>query len=107
MARLRGGTAQTSPTVTVVKGGEGSNYYGDVGRCRKALSGHHVLALECKGVNLSRKGEISLIQISTPSECFLFDVLDTNILVHDDPVIELATEILEDETICKIVHDCR
>jgi len=101
VARLRGGTAQTSPTVTLVKG---THHGGDVSRCREALSGHRVLALDCEGVNLGRQGEISLIQISTPSECFLLDVLDTP---RNEPVVELAKEILEDDNICKIVHDCR
>jgi ribonuclease D len=55
-------------------------------------------------VNLGRLGEISLIQISTPFECFLLDVLGTP---RNDPVVKLAKEILEDESICKIVHDCR
>jgi len=76
---------------------------GDLRRCRQALSGHPLLALDCEGVSLGGKGETSLIQLSTPEECFLLDVQGKP---WDDPVVELARELLEDETVCKIIHDC-
>ena len=105
---------RTSPTMTVVTG---HHHGGDLSRCRQALSGHRLLALSCKEVTRgqgeiwprssspgSRKGEISLIQLSTPEECFLLDVQGKT---PKDPVVEFAKEILEDENVCKIVHDVR
>ncbi|KAJ1482847.1 ribonuclease H-like domain-containing protein [Baffinella frigidus] len=75
-----------------------------VSLCRSALSGHKLLALDCEGVNLGRRGEISLIQLATPEECFLLDVQDAP---RTADVVALAKEILEDESVCKIIHDCK
>jgi len=95
VARLRGGT---SPNVTVVDSPE------TVALCRAALSDQAFLALDCEGVSLGRRGEISLIQLATDAECFLLDVQDKP---RTDPVVELAKAVLEDDSICKIIHDCR
>ena len=95
VACLRGGT---SPTVTVVDSPE------TVRLCRVALYDQAFLALDCEGVSLGRSGEISLIQLATETECFLLDVQDKP---RTDPVVELAKEVLEDASICKIIHDCR
>ena len=73
-------------------------------RCRLALSGEKVLALDCEGVNLGRRGEVSIIQIATPSECFLLDVQGKETTAA---TVALAKEILEDASVCKIIHDCR
>ena len=92
----------------------GHHHGGDLSRCRQALSGHRLLALNCKEVSFDistrspsaggRKGEISVIQLSTPEECFLLDVQGKT---QTDPVVQLAREVLEDEHVCKIVHDVR
>ena len=75
-----------------------------VSLCRSALAGHKLLSFDCEGVNLGRRGEISLIQLATPEECFLLDVQDAP---RTADVVALAKEILEDESVCKIVHDCK
>ena len=55
-------------------------------------------------VALSRKGRISLVQLSTPSRCFLVDVLGSE---RDDPVVCWLRAVLEDDSVLKIIHDCR
>jgi len=71
-------------------------------RCRSTLSGEMLLALDCEGVNLGRRGEVSIIQIATTSMCFLLDVQ-----CKTAATVALAKEILENDSICKIIHDCR
>ena len=72
--------------------------------CRYALSGQKLLALDCEGVSLGRRGEISLIQIATPEKIFLLDVDDTPRTAR---VVVLAKKILEDASVRKIIHDCK
>ncbi|KAJ1472042.1 ribonuclease H-like domain-containing protein [Baffinella frigidus] len=72
--------------------------------CRAALSGQPLLALDCEGVNLGRRGEITLIQLATPDECFLLDVQDAP---RAADVLAFAKEILEDGSVSKIIHDCK
>ncbi|KAJ1489173.1 hypothetical protein T484DRAFT_1886175, partial [Baffinella frigidus] len=69
-----------------------------------ALAGHQLIALEVHGVNLPPRLEISLIQIATPSECFLLDVKGKPM---NAPVVALARAVLQDGSVCKIVQDCR
>ena len=73
-------------------------------RCHLALSGETLLGVDCEGVNFGRRGEISIIQIGTPTEIFLLDVQDKP---RPSPVVALAKEFLEDSTVCKVIHDCK
>jgi exonuclease 3'-5' domain-containing protein 1 len=63
-----------------------------------------VLALDAEGVDLCRDGELCIIQLGTPSVSFLFDVLNEP---KESPLIKLVKEILKDDTVCKVIHDCK
>jgi exonuclease 3'-5' domain-containing protein 1 len=63
-----------------------------------------VLALDCEGVNLGRKGQITIVQVATEDHCCLFDVLNKG--PSNDLVVFLRT-LLEDENIIKIIHDVK
>ena len=73
-------------------------------RSRRGITGESLLALDCEGIHLGRLGKISLIQVATPSCCYLFDILHQE--RNCEAVVFLKT-LLEDETIVKIIHDCR
>eukprot|EP01031_Cornospumella_fuschlensis_P026275 gene26275-31740_t len=63
-----------------------------------------VLALDCEGVDLGRKGKICIVQLSTKEHSFLFDVHEMR-KTHE---IALALkEILQSPTILKVIHDCK
>ena len=79
-----------------------SNDLDEVIGCLKAAE---VLTLDCEGVDLGRSGELCLIQLATRERCFLFDVHELATACCD-MVISLK-EILEDNTIVKVVHDCK
>jgi len=57
-----------------------------------------------------RPGKCSLIQMAVPlsedsgCQCFLFDVLDKD---KSDPLIDFLREILESDSVLKVIHDCR
>ena len=63
-----------------------------------------LFALDCEGVDLGRSGRICLIQLSTPSTCYLFDVLGLSSV--SDMIIFLKV-ILEDRKKTKVIHDCK
>lgn len=53
-------------------------------------------------------GKCALVQMAVPigenSQCFLFDVLDK---AKDDPLICFLRDLLESDSVVKIIHDCR
>jgi len=55
-------------------------------------------------VDLSRKGIISIVQIATRKHSFILDVKGKGV---DDPLVVWLREVLEDDSITKIIHDCR
>jgi hypothetical protein len=69
-----------------------------------AFAGVVAIALDAEGVDLSRHGRISIVQVSTPTQCFLIDVLDKD---ADDPLVAWLRTLLENEEVVKIIHDCR
>jgi len=60
--------------------------------------------LDVEGVDLSREGIISIVQIATREHCFILDVLGKGV---DDPLVVWLREVLEDGSVTKIIHDCR
>ena len=76
----------------------------ELSRSMQVLRSSSVLALDCEGVDLGRLGKTCLVQVSTRSRCFLFDVHEAS--ATDDIVVELRS-ILENEAIVKVIHDCR
>ncbi len=65
------------------------------------ITGHNLLALDCEGVELSRAGNVCIVQIATPSHCYLFDVLG---LDRNSKVVLYVKRILEDPNIVKIIQ---
>lgn len=69
----------------------------------EAFKTTRLVALDVEGVDLGRKGKISLVQLSPgPERCFLLDMLSA-----DEPLINWLRDLLESESVTKIVHDCR
>lgn len=63
-----------------------------------------VISLDCEGINLGVKGEVTLIEIGTTrGEAFIFDVRTCPEMIHDGGLKAL----LEHENVIKVVHDCR
>lgn len=63
-----------------------------------------IISFDCEGVNLGVKGQLTIIEIGTiRGEAFIFDLQQCPQLVHDGGL----KNILEDDTIIKIIHDCR
>lgn len=73
--------------------------------CRSLMS-ETIVAVDLEGVNLGRRGEICLVQLScSDGRVFLFDIcaLGEDAFISD---ISLRS-ILEDEAITKLMFDCR
>jgi len=62
------------------------------------------VALDVEGIDLCRMGQISLVQLATPSRCFLLDLLGKD---KTDPLVGWLRSVLENPNVEKIVHDCR
>lgn len=63
-----------------------------------------VISVDCEGINLGVKGELTLIEIGTTSgEAFIFDVLACPNILTDGGLKSL----LENEKVIKVIHDCR
>jgi ribonuclease D len=71
-------------------------------------SGVKTIALDCEGVDLSRLGQVCLVQITSPTTptTYLFDVLGLT-AASVSPMLDWLRNLLENETICKVIHDCR
>lgn len=63
-----------------------------------------LIAVDAEGVDLSREGVISIVQIATRQQCFILDVLGKG---PEHPVVVWLRAVLEDASITKIIHDCR
>ena len=64
-----------------------------------------LMALDIEGVDLSRDGQISLVQVAvSPKLCFLLDLLDKP---RNHPLIAWLRCLLESTNVLKVVHDCR
>ena len=73
----------------------------------KAFEGATTVAFDIEGVDLGRTGQISLVQLaSSPTSCFLIDLLNVNKDVSN-PLVDWLKCILESDKIIKICHDCR
>lgn len=63
-----------------------------------------VISVDCEGINLGLKGELTLVEIGTVrGEAFIFDVLQCPNIVTEGGLKSL----LENENVIKIIHDCR
>lgn len=63
-----------------------------------------VISLDCEGINLGVKGQLTLIEIGTTrGEAFIFDVLTCPQIMTDGGLKTL----LESDRVIKVIHDCR
>jgi exonuclease 3'-5' domain-containing protein 1 len=63
-----------------------------------------VIAVDCEGVNLSREGELCLVQIGTESKVYLVDVLEHGRALFEEGGLRA---LLESTKVRKVLHDCR
>ena len=64
---------------------------------------NNLLAVDCEGVSLSRKGELTILSMATREKVYIFDVLKVGKAIF----IGGLKEILEDSTQQKLSFDCR
>lgn len=63
-----------------------------------------IISLDCEGINLGIKGELTLIEIGTVrGEAFIFDVLTCPDIITEGGLKAL----LENDKVIKVIHDCR
>lgn len=71
---------------------------------RSAAGTQAVVSMDCEGINLGVRGQITLLELGTTrGEAFIFDV-------HTCPQIMLdggLKNLLESEIVIKVIHDCR
>ncbi|XP_060073075.1 piRNA biogenesis protein EXD1-like [Ylistrum balloti] len=67
------------------------------------IKSQKLIAVDCEGVNLSRKGELTVLTIATNTNVFIFDIFKLKQSVFDNGL----REILENKSIEKLMFDCR
>ncbi|XP_043479267.1 egalitarian protein homolog [Leptopilina heterotoma] len=71
---------------------------------RPPADGKIVISVDCEGVNLGMKGQLTLLQIGTMSgQSYLFDLCTCPSLIQAGGLQRL----LENENVVKVIHDCR
>lgn len=64
--------------------------------------------MDCEGVNLSKEGRLTLIQIATPKSVYLFDTIELCAVENGrETLCELLRRLLSNENHKKIMHDSR
>ena len=104
-SRTPHGTARVGGGLTVVGWRWGGGGWG--AECREMvaeLSKLEVIAVDCEGVNLSREGELCLVQIGTESKVYLVDVLEHGRALFEEGGLRA---LLESAKVRKVLHDCR
>ena len=64
---------------------------------------NNLLAVDCEGVSLSRKGELTILSIATKEKVYIFNVFKVGKAIFSGGL----KEILEDSTRQKLSFDCR
>lgn len=62
-----------------------------------------LVAVDCEGVSLSRKGELTILSIATKEKAYIFDVFKIGEVIFSSGL----REILEDNSQKKLMFDCR
>ncbi|XP_052777939.1 piRNA biogenesis protein EXD1-like [Mya arenaria] len=70
---------------------------------RQAVSKENIIALDCEGDNLSRKGKMQLLSIATRDYAYALDIQKLKLL----PFVSGLKEVLEDKNVMKLMFDCR
>ncbi|KAK3736420.1 hypothetical protein QZH41_004031 [Actinostola sp. cb2023] len=69
----------------------------------KSLEPNSLLAVDCEGVKLSRKGELTIVTVATEEKAYIFDVIKLKQAAFDGGL----REILQDKSREKLMFDCR
>ncbi|XP_060566954.1 uncharacterized protein LOC132725780 isoform X2 [Ruditapes philippinarum] len=64
---------------------------------------HQVIGVAMEGVSIGRFGKLCWLQVAVPDHVFMFDVLQMGRAFFDEGM----KDILENEHILKVLHDCR
>ena len=70
---------------------------------KRAAQSNALLAVDCEGVSLSRKGALTIITVATEEKAYIFDVLKLGRAVFSGGL----GEILADKSREKLMFDCR
>jgi ribonuclease D len=95
---LRLEAVSAEPEVTVV------DSVAALAKAKEIIAGLPLLTMDCEGVDLCRSGSVTIVQIGTRSQCFLFDVLTLN---RSSEIAKYLKSILEDPAVIKIIHDAK
>jgi len=80
----------------------------DLQKALETISTHKLIGVDCEGVDLSRHGELCLIQISVPSKYNLFQVFVIDVVALGAKTFTSGLKtILEDSSVSKLFYDCR
>ncbi|XP_021372114.1 piRNA biogenesis protein EXD1-like [Mizuhopecten yessoensis] len=67
------------------------------------IKSQKLIAVDCEGVKLSRKGQLTILTVATTTKVFIFDVFKLGQSVFDGGL----RDILENKSIEKLMFDCR
>ena len=74
-----------------------------ISELKQKMERNTILAVDCEGVSLSRKGALTIITVATEEKVYIFDVLKLGQAVFSSGL----GEILEDKSREKLMFDCR
>lgn len=75
-----------------------------ISELRQKIEHNVLLAVDCEGVDLSRKGTLTIITVATEEKVYIFDVLE---LGKRATVRSGLREILDNKSCTKLMFDCR
>ena len=75
-----------------------------ISELRQKIEHNALLAVDCEGVDLSRKGTLTIITVATEEKVYIFDVLE---LGKRATVRSGLREILDNNSCTKLMFDCR
>lgn len=88
----------------IVNPKESSQIIEDIMNPPKLRTDRSIVSLDCEGVNLGVKGQLTLIQIGTMSgQVYVFDLITCPNLIQAGGLRKL----LESEKVLKVIHDCK
>jgi hypothetical protein len=83
------------------------NSTSDLKQFEEALKGKTVLAVDAEGVKLSRMGKMTVFSVAVSDQLvFLVDTIHPDVSLRE-AAMNVLKSILEDESVEKIIHDCR
>lgn len=91
-------------TRVIVNSKESSQIVEDIINPPKVRTDSNIVSLDCEGINLGVKGQLTLIQIGTMSgQAYVFDLITCPSLIQAGGLQKL----LESDKVVKVIHDCK